>query len=199
MARSIGARLISGDHLTAFVCVFSVPGDQDPRTLIEAVEQGWWYTGALDGDTRIVAFMTDAGIGRDPDLARVEGWLERLRETRYVARTVGAALPLRGPLVRPAGSQHLEPVCAEDWLAVGDAAMALDPLSGQGIVAALRAGIFAAYAIGDWLSGSDPCALLHYRRFMQGVLTNYRRARAQYYAGEQRWPSHPFWSRRSTA
>lgn len=199
IARRLGARLISSDRLTGFVCTFSLPGGQDPRTLIESVEHGWWYTGALDGDMRIAALMTDADVGRDLDLADVKSWQEYLRQTHYVAKAVGHALPLSGPMIRSANSQYLEPVVAENWMAVGDAAMALDPLSGQGIVAALRSGVFAAYAIGDYLTRDDPSGLQRYQCFVHFGLTSVQRARARYYAEERRWPHHPFWSRRVSA
>lgn len=197
IVRRLGTRLIASDHLVGFVCVYSVPGDEDFRTLIESAECGWWYTAALEGGTRIVALMTDADVGRDLDLSAPECWRKCLRETRHVAHAVAHARLLRGPVVRSANSQHVEPVAAENWIAIGDAAMALDPLSGQGIVAALRSGIFAAYAIGDQLTRGDSSGLRRYQLFIQSSLASFERARTRYYAEEPRWP-HPFWSRRAS-
>ena len=40
-------------------------------------------------------------------------------------------------------------------LCVGDAASSFDPVSGQGILKALRSGVFASYAVADWLRQGD--------------------------------------------
>jgi flavin-dependent dehydrogenase len=197
IARQLGARPISADRLTGFMCLFSAAADDDPRTLIESAEHGWWYTAALDRDLRSAAFMTDADIGRDLQLSKLQNWQERLGETNHIARALRHAIQVRGPLVRSANSQHLEPVVTEDWMAVGDAALALDPLSGQGILASLRSGIFAAYAAGDVLTRGDGRALPRYQRFIQCALASFQRSRQRYYGEEQRWRSHPFWSRRA--
>jgi flavin-dependent dehydrogenase len=148
------------------------PEDDDPRTVIERVEGGWWHTAALDGGKRIAAFLSETRS----EPAR---WHEYLARTRYVSRYSGVVLS--GPTVRAANSQHLEPVCGDGWLAAGDAAMALDPLSGQGIVAALRCGIFAGYAAGDWLVRRDENALARYQRFIAVALENYQCVRRRYY------------------
>jgi flavin-dependent dehydrogenase len=172
IARAAGARVVADDHLTAFVCWLQSPEDDDPRTVIERVEGGWWYTAALDNGKRVAAFLSETRS----DPAR---WHEYLARTRYVSRYGGEVLS--GPTVRAANSQHLEPVCGDGWLAAGDAAMALDPLSGQGIVAALRCGIFAGYATGDWLMRRDENALARYRRFIAVALESYQRVRGRYY------------------
>jgi flavin-dependent dehydrogenase len=197
IARAAGARVVADDHLTAFVCLLSSPAGDDPRTVIEAVEDGWWYTGALDGGVRIAAFLTDADIGQELGVAKRERWRECLARTRYLLRM--DAPVICGPMVRAANSQHIEPVWGDGWLATGDAALALDPLSGQGIVASLRSGIFAGYAIGDWLTRGDEVAPARYRRFVAGALANYQRTRRQYYGQEGRWPESAFWARRISA
>jgi flavin-dependent dehydrogenase len=136
-------------------------------------------------------FLTDAAIGRELRVGERGRWLDRLERTRYLSRWSEPVIC--GPLVRAANSQHLDRVCGRDWLAAGDAAMALDPLAGQGIVAALRSGIFAGYAAGDWLTCGDKQALARYRRFMGVALASHRRARRRYYSLERRWPERPFW------
>jgi flavin-dependent dehydrogenase len=87
--------------------------------------------------------------------------------------------------------------CAEPhWLAVGDAARTLDPLSGQGLDAALTSAVRAA----DALLGSDRARGLaqfsrqtveQHRGHLAGRLAHYRR--------EVRWASSPFWQRRHRA
>ena len=99
-------------------------------------------------------------------------------------------------MARSAASRRLDPVATETWLAVGDAASRFDPLSSQGIFKALRSGIFASYAIGDWLTRSDNTGLRRYHRYITKEFESYRFTRTQYYSHEQRWPTSPFWLRR---
>ena len=69
-------------------------------------------------------------------------------------------------------------------------------MSGQGIVKALRSGIFAAYAIGDLLCRGDARGLARYRSFVTSEFAGYRATLRDYYAIERRWPDRPFWQRR---
>jgi flavin-dependent dehydrogenase len=81
-------------------------------------------------------------------------------------------------------------------LCVGDAASSFDPVSGQGIVKALRSAIFASYAIGDWLKRNDSGGLQRYRAFIKAEFAAYRLTLHEYYASERRWPTSAFWQRR---
>jgi flavin-dependent dehydrogenase len=197
VARAAGANIIALDRLVGFICCFDSSEEDDPRTLIESVDYGWWYTAALKGGLRIAACMTDADIGRDFKLSNRDSWRDRLCETAYVAGAVGkdSVIPRR-LVARSAASHYLDCVCGVDWIACGDAALALDPLSGQGILAALRAGIFAAYAAGDWIRGGDSSALARYQCFMERTRDGYLQARRRYYSEELRWPDCAFWQRR---
>ena len=54
----------------------------------------------------------------------------------------------------PAASQVMRADLPDTILSVGDAAACFDPIASSGIVKALRAGIFASYAITDYLQAS---------------------------------------------
>jgi flavin-dependent dehydrogenase len=86
-------------------------------------------------------------------------------------------------------------VAGGDWLAVGDAAATMDPLSSQGILRALRGGIFASYAIEERIRG-DAGALGRYAAFVASEHEADRAAAALHYSRESRWAEAPFWSRR---
>jgi flavin-dependent dehydrogenase len=201
VARRLGARAVAVDRLVGLARTYrEAPGDADPRSLVEAFADGWWYTAGLPGGERLVVLMTDADVARRLGLRDVAAWESRLAATRHVAPLVRGARP-RGPVfVRPAASRHLDPAAGGDagapWLAVGDAASAHDPLSSQGIAKALRAGIFAAYALADHLLRGDATALPRYRAFVENEIRAYLEARARTYAEERRFPAHDFWRRR---
>jgi hypothetical protein len=63
-------------------------------------------------------------------------------------------------------------------------------------VKALRSGIFASYAIADWLRRRDERGLARYRLMLKREFVTYRGTLHEYYAQEQRWPDNPFWRRR---
>lgn len=195
IARTCGAAPVSLDPLVSFARFFRDDGASDPRTLIEAVADGWWYTAALTGGLRVAAFMTDSDIAREHRLNRESSWRAALEETQFIRGTVpeqGAC----GELVRPAGSAYLEAPAGDGWIAIGDAACAHDPLAGQGITRSLRSGILASYAICDLLQGESATGLERYRHLMRHGWTGYLAARRRFYLEERRWPERQFWRRR---
>ena len=86
--------------------------------------------------------------------------------------------------------------CAMPLLCVGDASSCFDPVSGQGILKALRSGIFASYAIGDRLVRNDAKGLARYQKFIADEFAGYRETLREYYAQEQRFADRLFWRRR---
>lgn len=197
-ARRMGGHIKTFDRLAGFARFFTLDAHTEPGTLIEAFPEGWWYT-ALAGASRVVICMTDGDIARRLGLRDEERWLDLLAETSWVQRSVGGAALEETSIVAAANSACLEPICATNWLAVGDAAAAFDPISSQGIVKALRAGTFVAYAIADQLSKSDTRGLARYASFVRREFNRYRQVHAEYCGQERRWPESSFWSRRQKA
>lgn len=198
VARHRGARFVAADTLTAFVRFFQDAAG-DPRTIVEAFADGWWYTAALPGGQRIAACMTDADAGRRLNLADATSWSAHLAALPHLGPLLRECAP-HGPVtVRPAESRRLDPPAGANWLAVGDAASRFDPLSSQGILKALRSGVFASYAIADRLLRNDPSGLDRYKRFIRDEFESYLEVRAKVYAEEQRWQANEFWRRRQEA
>ena len=187
--RVCGAVVSPVDGLVAVGRFFEDALHGDPRTIVEAFDGGWWYTAPLPGGRRFAACMTDG------DLA-VDAWDDAVVQMPVVGSIVARA-SRPGPVVRrAASSRFLDPVAGDDWLAAGDAASRVDPLSSQGVTRALRGAIFASYAIGDLLTRGDDTGLRRYRTFVRAEFDAYLRSRAMFYAREQRWPHAPFWQRR---
>jgi flavin-dependent dehydrogenase len=194
-----GAVRLRHDRLVAvYNLLTGLPSDQDLRTLVEAVPSGWWYTARVPTG-RLVAHLTDLDLV-EPRLRTAAGFLERAADTQHVrtrldGKTAGR---LREPRWAPAHGQHLTPPAGPGWVAAGDAALACDPLSSQGILTALHTGARAAAAVDGSLRG-EAGALAAYRAFVDGIAARYRALHAQAYAGETRWASSPFWARRHPA
>jgi flavin-dependent dehydrogenase len=195
LARRCGARYVEADCLVGIAGFFD-HCNGDPRTLVEAFEHGWWYTAGLPESRRIVICMTDADVARRLRMHETEEWRRALAAMAHVGGRVGKSDVAGNVLVRSASSRRLDPVAGVDWVAVGDSASRFDPLSSQGIVKALRSGIFASYAIGDLLERGDRDGLKRYGRYIEEEFASYAETRQRYYREEQRWPASEFWRRR---
>lgn len=198
IASHYGAAGSNDDALVAFCAVVSAPASRaDPRTIIESVEDGWWYSALLPGGRQMVAFFTDSDLPAAVDAAEPAGFARRLRSTRHVRHSVGALESAGIERVRrfPAGSVSRRIFGGDGWLAIGDAALAFDPLLSSGIVHALSSGIRGAQTLVAIARG-DAGALPAWHERLRAAHASYRRNLAQCYAAEQRWPDAPFWQRR---
>jgi len=193
-ARRQGAERVRDDGLVGLYRFFRGPAEA-AHALVETTPQGWWYTAALPGDRAVAAFMTDADLARAHGLRDPGRWDAHLAEAPLTRARLEGLAPEGPPRTAAAHTQMLRPCVGTNWLAVGDAAMAVDPLSSLGLLKALRSGVLAAYAIGDHLAG-EPRALGQYAALTANEHRNYLGKRAAYYRQEARWPDAPFWSRR---
>lgn len=217
VARTRGWSVDRRDALVAVVGVLtprSVSADVDGRTFVTSVPDGWWYSALLPDGRRVAAFLTDRDLldrrlWRDPLM-----WHDRLVDVPVIGslvRASGAPPPAR-LLVAAADSRRVRgPALASDpgspaasegephIVAVGDAAMAFDPLSSLGILAAIQSADEAIAVITACLGGQRDAAIqaagrragadeTRWDRYTDRLVTAYR--------DERRWPDSPFWARR---
>lgn len=197
LARKGGASRVAFDNLIGAFLFFDAKDskEKDYYKWIEASRHGWWSgTRMMDGRI-VVACMTDNDIARELDLSERAGWLEAFSCTGRMRKWVGDAAPTGVPALRPCQSGRLDVFSGENWLAAGDAAASYDPLSGQGLVQALRSGVAAAHAVADILDGDDE-AEFRYAHLLEEEIRQFLVARNHYYGLERRWPDSVFWRRR---
>jgi flavin-dependent dehydrogenase len=195
----VGARARAYDRLAGYVRYVAAEAGGDPRTLLEAAPDGWWYAAASPSGTRAIAFMTDADLGRRLGLMEPDRWRALRARTRLIEPMAADLSPEQPIVVRTAHSSLIDPVCGPDWIAAGDAASCFEPLASQGIARALRSGCFAAYAGFDILSGRGEAARVRYATLIQREFAEYRASLLTHYAAERRWPDRAFWARRRVA
>jgi flavin-dependent dehydrogenase len=201
VARRHGATRLPDDGLIAFVARFrpaAAGADRDARTLVEAVRDGWWYAALVPSGERVVAFLTDRDLVERADLLSSAGFLAAVARTQSLAAVLAAhGYVLAGrPRGADAASARLDRFTGPGWLAAGDAAVAFDPLSSQGILNALYTGMKAGTALDAHLAG-DVSALAGYASRLEEIHRAYQRNRTTYYGYETRWRDHPFWRRRA--
>ncbi|NUO01065.1 MAG: NAD(P)/FAD-dependent oxidoreductase [Saprospiraceae bacterium] len=195
-ASQMGAQKVRFDNLTSIwrFYEFSTPPAADMPALVEACENGWWYSASLPDKKLAVAWMTDSDLAPIPE-QQEETWQQELKAVRHTQQRVVQAQSAGKIQVWPAASQCLDTLFGEGWIAVGDAAATFDPLSAQGIFKAMKSGIFGAYATLDFFAGkTNP--LGKYEHLLRKEYENYLDIRGRFYQQEQRWPTHTFWQRR---
>ncbi|KAB7765601.1 FAD-dependent monooxygenase [Xanthomonas sp. LMG 12461] len=168
------------------------------QALLEACADGWWYAAKLPHERLMLALALEPRRQRqylDRDV-----WLAAAQQTRHVAQWLAqgaACAPEADGLIAALGpSAILSRVVGADWLAVGDAASAYDPLTAHGIVKALQDGEAAAHALAAHLQGAGPAPLAAYQEGVFARFRAYLRERVALYARERRWAQAPFWQAR---
>jgi flavin-dependent dehydrogenase len=212
IGRSLGARRISFDRLIAITAQWpDVDVSHEQYLLIEATANGWWYTAPLPDNALIATLFTDPDLSRHHHLASPTRWLAslqtatstatRLNQPLHAVLPAHTANPARlGALRVCSAASHrlIRPDDLRPWLAVGDAALAVDPVSGSGVPRALRTGEAAAETITRLLRRpADTAELItQYESYRNTECTAYLKTRAAYYNAAVPHPT-AFWTRRT--
>lgn len=166
---------------------------------VESLPGGWAWCARLPGGAIALQLTVDPSAITLPPRAQLGAFVrERLS-------TVAAALPFLDipaaevhALARTSGAVLAPEVCGHTWLRVGDAAMAADPLSGNGIFQSLSSALQAPMVVHTLLN--HPADAAHAQRFhrerVQGLFQRFARIGRDFYAQEQRWANEPFWAGR---
>ena len=162
-------------------------------TVIESAENGWFYCASIPGGFATVVYMTDGdlfaeGVRNDPNFLK-----RQLLRTKFVSALLCGAREVGCRTVKSAATEIRKRVYGNNWLAVGDAAAAFDPLSSLGILKALDSAAHAAEAIHGFFRGTS---LEPYQVWHERITAKYFDNLKFYYRQEQRWPSALFWMRR---
>lgn len=166
---------------------------------VESLPGGWAWCAQLPGGAVALQLTVDPSSEDLPPRALLGAFVrERLS-------TVEAALPFLDipatevhALARTSGAVLAPEVCGDRWLRVGDAAMAADPLSGNGIFQSLSSALQAPMVVHTLLNhpGDAPHARRFHTERVQGLFQRFARIGRDFYAQEQRWADQPFWSAR---
>lgn len=172
------------------------PLDEPGRIHVESVEDGWWYGVQFGDGTLLTTFMTDIGVVRDhPGTAR-SLWEVRLRQSRLLAPLARSGRWDGRLAAYDASTQWTTDREDTDFLAVGDAATAYDPLASWGIAKGLSDGHAGAAALREARDGlTDAIGRLRAER--RRAFEDHRARRQEFYRAETRWPASPFWRARS--
>lgn len=188
------------DHMVcSWIKGDAIPNQEDAGfSVIQATENGWWYSAAVPNNQRILSFHTDSRLDtlkafRDPNVqlsaARQHPQLASLLERCQLnqATTQGYTA---------AHSSRLMQLSGTHWLAVGDAAMSMDPISSQGMFNGLYSGLLAAEEAQKYLA-DDKATFQHYNEALEKIWHAYQANLSYWYQTTTQWPDAPFWRLKS--
>lgn len=205
VARRLGARLYRLDRLISLAVLMEPAASNgfDGFSTVEGAGIGWWYASRLPGGETIVALMTDADLAREADLRSPSAFQRAWAETSEIRRLVPVPdHPLR-PVMFAAGTQFIDRAIGPGWLALGDALIALDPLSASGVTGALEDAIVAADTLVRLLGipdlGKARDLRSSYAARANATLRRFLLERRAIYSAEGRWSKNRFWQRRAVA
>lgn len=162
----------------------------DDCLVLGAAQGGWWYLPPRVDERDELVFLTS------PEL--LPGASQRRDWFQLQVTSSGALALVEGALAEGSGISGVDasvcvttPVAAPGWVSLGDAALAPDPVSGQGTTWALEAAV--QLAIGLCANPSKVAGSA--RAFMEERLAVHLETRAQVYAdAAARFQGSPFWS-----
>ena len=172
------------------------------ETRVEAGEDAWYWGAPLpDGTFSSMVFIDPV---RSSDGTYGNGNLE----ARYRALLAQSALLrgcLDGTLVAKVkacdASSHCDPnPVGASFIKVGEASFSIDPLSSQGVQAAMLSGLQGSIVVHTLLThpAYAPTAIDFYQRRQIETVTRHRDLSAQQYATQRTFADRPFWKRRAS-
>lgn len=155
-------------HREAAAAPVTLAATVDPSAvLVEAVATGWLFLIPLGAQGGWLL-----AVGDTPDAL--------LASSRLIAPAIAALGPVEARF--ETAPRMLEQLVGGDWLALGNAALAFDPLCGDGTATAARGGILAGAAASAIVQGADPAPLLrHYRAMLIAALRRHLAACLPFY------------------
>ncbi|WP_053157109.1 NAD(P)/FAD-dependent oxidoreductase [Pseudomonas sp. P1.8] len=167
---------------------------------VESLADGWaWMARRADGQCYWQWTVDVASVGL-PAKAQLLDFCQQRRQASSVARAFFGSEPqVQLQLHARSSTAILSPqVCGDNWIRIGDAAMAVDPLSGNGIFQSLSSALQAPAVINTLLRKPERATLaqrFHQQRVEQ-LFLRFARIGRDFYADEQRWLDQPFWQAR---
>lgn len=185
---SRGPRSIAISGWTAFP---DASRERQAGTRVMATRLGWLWTATTPQGRHWAQVSVDAGsVGYGKHGLRA-CW------EAFVAQTGVPALPFpAAPLVRACEMRLTAPELDPDGLRVGDAAVALDPLSGHGMFWALSSALMLPPILQAIEAGDAGLARRFYADRVADTFWRQARVARDFYAMCPEWADTPFWSAR---
>lgn len=181
--------------LFALYAYWKDTGVRGPETRVEAGESTWYWGAPLpDGSFNATVFLAPGSIGEDR-----EARYERLLQRSVLLKGCVAGRRLGRVLCCDASSYCDEEPVGESVLKIGEANYSIDPLSSQGVRAAMGSAVHGAIVLNTMLRRPDSAATAcrFYRARQQEAVELHRLWAGRHYAGPARIYGTAFWRSRA--
>ena len=194
------AKRPDGEETTALYGYWQGAGLPRAETLIDTLPAAWLWGSAVPG----------AGFNAMAFIDRKDAQGLNHHERRQLYLEILASSPLfhdciQGQLVTgirscDASAFHRDEVVGKDFLKVGEAAFALDPLSSQGVLAALTSALHGSLVANTLLSaeGDADAAIQFYNARTKEAVTRNREIATERYGAHPLAAISPFWQSRGS-
>ncbi|MBE9069861.1 FAD-dependent monooxygenase [Leptolyngbya cf. ectocarpi LEGE 11479] len=168
------------DQQLAFTC--HLPRIRHPKikheVFTELFAQGWGIVSGLDEETNVLTLFTEKGSPLARHLCDYTKWKEVLTETQILQDFLVSDHAVRVK-VATANSSRAAQIAGQNWLAVGDTAIAFDPLSSHGITNAVYTAWQAQEAIAQTLKSDLQTPLVEYAHTLEKIFATYLHTQRQ--------------------
>lgn len=172
-----------------------------PASAVESLADGWAWMARLADGRCYWQITLDAAAACLPGKAQLAGWCAQRRGESPLVRELFGETALQPAALHARSSTAIlaDELCGANWLRVGDAAMAVDPLSGNGIFQSLSSALQAPAVINTLLRhpAQAELACRFHRQRVRQLFLRFARIGRDFYAMERRWAAEPFWQARS--
>jgi flavin-dependent dehydrogenase len=171
-----------------------------PFTAVASLQKGWLWLARHEDGRLFSQYTTHSKCEDLSPRQAIPALLDRLLEENSVTGvSVKQRRPAGEPMARSSTAILPEASAEFSMLRVGDAAMAVDPLSGNGIFQSLSSALAAPAVINTVLRRPDDAgmALNFYRERLEHLFFRFARIGRDFYALEKRWAGAAFWEARA--
>ncbi|HEU4507652.1 MAG TPA: FAD-dependent oxidoreductase [Pyrinomonadaceae bacterium] len=169
--------VIRNSQLTLMARVGARSSESKNTLYLEAAGDGWWAGLPCPDGGEWVTFSVSKREVIERGGSLVQFWKRGLQKTRMFASLFPCVENSFEVVSRASGMQRFERACGDSWFAVGDAAFALDPLSGEGIEFAIQSAVMAVRAL---LAEHRGSATKEYQEQIDDFAANHERTRREY-------------------
>lgn len=170
-----------------------------PLAQVSAFPDGWLWFARLPTGAAVLQLVVSAASGPLPSRSRLQTHYEQLLSAcPETAEWLRGARPSGQVFARQAQPQFNDDLIGDAYARVGDAAFAIDPLSGHGIYEAVGGALALAATVNTLLARPQDRDLAErfYRERSEQAFQRLCRIGRDFYRQEQRWPAQPFWRER---
>lgn len=172
------------------------PADSSMGVHVVGLDDGWMWLVKLSDGRLFTQFSLAAKRHALPERSEAAEWsLEVLADTPAAAALLGAAKPLTQAYFRGCTSLLNAGVVGGSYLRIGDAAMAVDPLSGNGIFQSLSSALVAPAVINTLIKRPSAADLAQqfYQDRLHHLFMRFARLGRDFYRQSVGRPDSDYW------